>query len=88
MRGLVHGKIASEVSDLVQSLEADLKLVGSLGRASPLFEDAVDEVDVDRAGQYHEDVIVRVRDRIPLSMQVRVGVGCERRTLTYDLGCQ
>jgi len=59
---------APEVSDLVKGLKAHFKLVGSLGWASRLFEDAVDDVSVDRAGKHHENVVVGSSDGVALAM--------------------
>jgi len=74
MHDLVQRESAPEVSDLVQSLEADLKFVRRVWWASSLLEHTVDEVDVNRARQYHEDVIVMVSNRVALTMQVRVRI--------------
>ena len=67
-------KSAPEVGDLVKCLEADFKLVGSLGWSSPLLEYAIDEVNVDRAWEHYQNVIVRVRNSVSLAMQVRIRV--------------
>lgn len=74
MHNLVKRQSASQVGNLVQSLEADFELVASLRRASPLLEHAIDEVDIVRARQHHEEMVVRMSDAVPLTIQVRVGV--------------